>query len=415
MKNGPPLESAEAIALRRYALVTELKNWVDQGLSLAAALTAVVQKAELDPEKRVAVRTLEDWWYAYRRGGFAALKPKARADRGQSRTLTVEQRQRILDAIRRQPAIPIKVHYRHWKRDDPSLPSLSSVHRFLWQQELNHHQRRALVRQALSGPTKAWETAAVNELWMVDFSPGPWVQRPAEPKALATQLCVMLDDHSRVVTAARYQESADTRAFHAVFKEALRRRGVPRAVYADHGGPFVNDHTRVVCAQLGIRLLHARPYHAWSKGKIERFFHTLQSDFEAALQLPGQAPVSLDELNQRLAEWLATYHTRVHATTGQTPEQRFAAQAHRVHALDPGLDLDRVFYAQQLRLVRKDGTLRLDNDWYEVPLCLRGLEVRLRFDPWTRERIEIDYRGQSFGVARKLNRQINGQAHLPGL
>src|SRR5258705_473621 len=31
-------------------------------------------------------------------------------------------------------------------------------------------------------------------------------------------------------------------------------------------------------ANLGIRLLHAKPYSAWSKGKVERCFYTLQQD-----------------------------------------------------------------------------------------------------------------------------------------
>jgi len=32
----------------------------------------------------------------------------------------------------------------------------------------------------------------------------------------------------------------------------------------DQGRPFVNHHARIVCANLGIRLLHAKPDHAWS-------------------------------------------------------------------------------------------------------------------------------------------------------
>lgn len=415
MKNDSLIEPTEKTALRRYSLVTELKNFVDQGLPLAQALDLVALHTQNQPDGPVAIRTLEDWWYAHHKGGFNALKPKIRADRGSCRKLSPEQRQRILDAVTRQPGIPIKVHYRQWKKDDATLPSLSTIHRFLWRHDLNQKQRRSRLRQQIGGPTKAWEKASVNELWMTDFSPGPWLTLPGQSKAKSTQLCVMLDDHSRLVTCARYDWCADTRAFHALFKEALRRRGVPRAVYADNGGPFVNDHTRVVCAQLGVRLLHTRPYHAWSKGKIERFFHTLQTDFESSLQLPGQAPADLDELNQRLATWLAQYHSRIHSTTGQSPQQRFAAQAHLVHGLDPKLELDRVFYCQQTRLVRKDATFRLDNDWYEVSLALRGMVVRLRFDPWQRERIEVDYRGQSFGLARKVNRHLNGQHDLPGL
>ncbi len=59
--------------------------------------------------------------------------------------------------------------------------------------------------------------------------------------------------------------------------------------------------------------------------------------------------------------------------------------------------------------MRKDGTVRLDNQLYEVDLALRGLEVRLRFDPWKRDRVEIDYRGQSFGLARLVDRHLNRQ------
>ena len=113
------------------------------------------------------------------------------------------------------------------------------------------------------------------------------------------------------MTHAAYYLNADTRCFHQSFKEAIRRRGLPRKLYTHQGGPFINDHTRVICANLGVRLLHAKPYHAWSKGKIERFFHTVQQDLEATLRLAGQQVASLEELNGRLADWLQTvYHVR---------------------------------------------------------------------------------------------------------
>ena len=100
---------------------------------------------------------------------------------------------------------------------------------------------------------------------------------------------------------------------------------------------------------------------------------------------------------------------RQHEGIGQRPAERFARGSAQARALDPHLDLERLFYAQEFRLVRKDGTVRLDNDLYEVDLALRGLEVRLRFDPWTLARVEVDYRGQSFGLARKVDRQLNSQ------
>jgi putative transposase len=405
---------AEAVALARFSLISKIQELLAQSVPLKVALETVASSSALaDPRGSphpVAVRTLEDWWYAYGRGGFAALHPKGRSDRGVSRKLTPEQERLIVAQVRTHPAIPIKVLYRQWKQQDPALPALSAIYRALQRHDLNQRSRHYLMRQAIGGPTKAFEAPLVNELWMVDFSPGPFLHLAGQKKATATHLCAILDDHSRVLPHAAYYLRADTRCFHCSFQEAIRRRGVPRKLYTDQGGPFINDHTRVICANLGIRLLHAKPYHAWSKGKIERFFHTVQQDFEALLRLSGQSPATLEELNARLADWIQTvYHVRRHEGIGMSPQERFARGSAQVRPLDPHLDLERLFYAELLRLVRKDGTVRLNNELYEVDLALRGLEVRLRFDPWSLARVEVDYRGQSFGLARKVDRHLNSQ------
>ena len=102
----------------------------------------------------------------------------------------------------------------------------------------------------------------------------------------------------------------------------------------------------------------------------------------------------------------------MHEGIGESPQERFARALPLLRLLDPQLDLDRLFYTRIDRVVRKDGTVRLNNELYEVDLALRGLEVRLRFDPWSLARVEVDYRGQSFGLARKVDRHLNSQ--LPG-
>lgn len=414
MKSNSSPERAQAVALARFSLVSKVQELVAQQVPLKIALEKVAASSVLTASdgssQPVAVRTLEDWWYAHQKGGFEALHPKGRSDRGRSRKLTAELEQLIVAQVKAQPGVAIKVLYRQWKQQHPDLPSLWSLYTALRRHDLSQRARRYLLDQALSGPTKAFEVPLVNELWMVDFSPGPFLHMAGQKKATPTHLCALLDDHSRVVTHAAYYPKADTHSFHQSFKEAIRRRGVPRKLYTDQGGPFVNDHTRVICANLGIRLLHAKPYHAWSKGKIERFFLTLQQDFEATLRLPGQAVASLEELNTRLADWLqSVYHVRHHEGIGMSPAERFARGSAQVRTLDPHLELERLFFAQEFRVVRKDGTVRIHNQLYEVDLALRGLEVRLRFDPWSLARVEVDYRGQSFGLARKVDRHLNSQ------
>jgi len=55
-------------------------------------------------------------------------------------------------------------------------------------------------------------------------------------------------------------------------------RVIPAGMLPDQGKPFVNHHARIVCADLGIRLLHAKPDHAWSKGKVELRFDPILMD-----------------------------------------------------------------------------------------------------------------------------------------
>ena len=365
----------------------------------------------------MACRTLEDWWYDYRRGGFAALHPKQRADRGVPRVLSSEQEEKILASVRANLGRPVKVLYRLWKEEDPRLPGLGVIYRTLREHGLDAKTRSGLLRQGLSGPAKAFEAPLVNDLWMVDFSPGPFLPPSSGRGRMSpTHLCAIIDDHSRLIVHAQYHTAADTRAFHHTLREAILRRGVPSKLYTDQGGPFINDHTRLICANLGLRLLHAKPYHAWSKGKIERFFRSLQQDFESGLRQPDRKPRDLAELNAGLAQWLqGVYHIRHHEGIGMSPGQRFAQGAPFVRPLDPDLDLPRLFYNRVERLVRKDGTVRHNNRLYEVDLALRGRKVRLAFDPWTLERVEVQYRGQDFGVATLAdlhrNSQIDGSQH----
>jgi hypothetical protein len=139
-------------------------------------------------------------------------------------------------------------------------------------------------------------------------------------------------------------------------------------------------------------------------------FRTVQEDFEAGLRLPGQAAGSLEELNGKLAQWLQEiYHPRPHEGIGESPQERFARALPLLRLLDPHLDLDRLFYTRLDRVVRKDGTVRIDNDLYEVDLALRGLKVQLDLDPWIKHPILVRYKGQDFGVARKVDRHLNSQ------
>jgi len=408
MKDDPKNKS-QTTALMRFQAVSFILDQMRSARVLAQALRDASARPWPDETGDFyAIRTLEDWYYAYHKHGFDGLVPVPRADRGTRRVLDEKTAAWILEQVTQNANTPITVLYPHWHQQEPALalPSLSTVYDLLRAHGLD---RKSLRSGRLdTGPTKAFEAPFVNDLWMVDFSPGPVVVDQGQP--LSPQLCVLIDDCSRLIPFAAYYPAADTEAFHHALKEAVLRRGLPRKLYTDNGAPFISQHTRVVCAQLGIRLLHCKPYHCWSKGKVERVIQTLQQGFESTLRLAGQAAHSLEELNRKLSAWIQTlYHQRVHSSTGTSPEARYQRAAKSLRHLEPGIDLETLFYTHLERTVRKNGTVRLDGELYEVPLSLRALKIQLRLDPWKRTRIEVWHQRKIIGLARKAPLQLNAE------
>lgn len=395
----------------RFQVVNRLQEQLRSGSMLADALREAATRPW--PEGGLgdyyAVRTMEDWWYAYQHGGFDALCPRGRSDAGLPRVIDAAMAARLIELVEKYPAMAVKVWWRHCLREGEVLPPLSTVYRYL---RNRGYDRKGLARGKLvNGPTKAFETARVNELWMVDFSPGPKIRDTTSGALLLTQLCVLVDDHSRLIPFAFYSINANTEAFLHTLKEAVVRRGVPVKLYTDQGKPFVGGHARMVCANLGIRLLHARPYHAWSKGKVERLIRTIQEQFEAGLRLEGQSAGSIDSLNLKLCEWIETqYHLTKHSAIDESPLERYRRAVGTLRQLPDDVDIEPLFYTRAVRTVRKDGTVRLGKVLYEVPLHLRGLRVELRYDPFDRERrMEVWHDKRLVKLATKANLTLNSE------
>jgi len=410
MENAPN-PTRRDLALLRFEVICQIKTLREAGHTLAESLREVSSRPWPGPEGQYyAYRTLETWWYDYARSGYHGLEAKAaRTDAGRSRTIDEETGRWIIERIGENPRVPLQVLLRHWKSQGRSLPSASSVYRYL---RAKGYDRRALRAGRLeTGPQKAFETPAPNLLWMADFACGPHL-RSAAGKALATHLCVILDDHSRLIPFAAYYAKADTACFLSTLKEAVLRRGLPVKLYTDQGKPFVNAHVRHVCASLGIRLLHAKPYHAWSKGKVERLIRTIQSDFEQSLRLRSEAerPAGLEELNTALSTWIgAHYHLRPHGSTRQSPHERFNAAEFPIRMIEDPQNIDRLFYTRLERVVRKDGTVTFGGTMWEVDLSLRALKVELRFDPQRLDRVEVWHARAFAGLARRVDLNLNSR------
>ena len=411
MPDKHPITSQEQSALVRYSAITYLTQCLEEGLTLADALRRAATKPwPSDHGRCYATRTLEDWWYTYQKNGFTGLTQDSRQDFGQRRTLTPEQQEWLITQRETYPGIPIKVAYQRWLKQDQGrdLPSLTTIYRFLKKIGLT---LRESSTQVGTGPKKAFEAPFPNDLWMADFSPGPKLIG-LDGNHLTTHLAVIIDDHSRLIPYAAYYPKENTETFHHTLKEAVLRRGLPHKLYVDNGAPFISKHTHIVCSNLGIRLLHHKPYHAWSKGKVERVIHTVQLGFETTLSLPEEQVHTLEALNTKLSHRIqTTYHTRDHSSTGQSPQARFQESSEHLRQLKLQPEaLEKLFQTRAQRTVHKNGTIRLHNRLYEVSLTLRGHRIELRYNPFDQTtHPEVYHQGHRIGAAHLVDLHLNSQ------
>ncbi|MGA2247734.1 MAG: helix-turn-helix domain-containing protein, partial [Verrucomicrobiota bacterium] len=149
-------------ALIRFRALNFIEDLQRGGCILAEAL----RQASLHPwpdenGDYYAVRTLEDWWYAYKKGGFESLVSAPRSDQGKNRALDGATAAWVLEQVTQNPTVPLKVLYAHWQQQQRPLPSISVLYRYL-------RRRKSLRSGRLeTGPTKAFEAPHVNDLWMV--------------------------------------------------------------------------------------------------------------------------------------------------------------------------------------------------------------------------------------------------------
>lgn len=375
----------QALALFRYGLIAEFLQLPAGSRGLYRRLR---EKANADyvipgsTRTRVAPETLRHWLKDYRRGGFDALIPKGRADRGRSRALPQTVADALVSLKDEQPQLSIPQLIRAVRESGTAPAALalppSTVHRLLSRAGLMHKARGE--DEASSQDRRRFAFAHAGQLWMSDVMHGPSVVFAGRIRR-KSYLIAFLDDATRVVPYCAFSFSENTQAFLPVFKQALLRRGIPQRLYVDNGANFRSQHLALVCAKLGVALIHARPYQPQGKGKMERWFRTVRA--QLLNRLTPADTESLPALNRRLWAWVeGEYHQAPHrGLEDQTPLDRWAMSAERVRLPGVSLDLEALFLFEAKRCVQRDRTVSLNGTLFEVDAALIGHTVTLRFDP----------------------------------
>ena len=397
----------EKVALFRYGLIAPLVlEPLPRGELTRRAQEIAARRYEIPGSQRtsVSVDTLLDWALRYRTGGFEALAPKPRQDRGHSRAITPRLADLIERLKRENPHRTGTTLLRELAlvsgQNQPAL-SASTLYRFLKQRGLSE-------RQLLAPPThKKFEAERSNQIWQSDMLYGPYVQRPGGGKMQA-YLHAILDDASRLIPHAQFYPDQGLDTFLDCLRQAVAARGLPVRLYVDNAKVYRSPQLARIAASLGILMVHTPPYQPEGRGKIERFFRSVREQFLA--NLDRKQTLTLDDLNQRLGAWIDNaYHRSKHSALGTTPLLRWQRDIEHIRQLPPATDLRRLFFHRLDRVVRRDSTFLLQNHFYEAPTHLAGETIEVHFDPLDPASLEIYFQGESHGTARLVDPVVNAQ------
>jgi putative transposase len=364
-----PHDHAEAIALFRSEIIGALtRRELDRG-ELAQALGELSQQRFRPPRakstKAYSVATLERWYYAYKSGGLSALRPSPRSDRGRCRDLTPAQRQ-LLSAIREEhPSASVPVILRTLVAEGrlaKGVISASSVRRFYQEQGLD----RVSLRQGQSSRGKVrlrWQAERPGALWHADVCHG--TSLAVDGKSQPVRIHGILDDASRYVLAIAAHHTEREIDMLGMMVKAVRKHGPPDALYLDNGSTYRGQTLSLACARMGTALIHAKPYDAPARGKMERFWRTLR---EGCLDFVGSVS-SLHDLNVRIWAWLDEhYHRAPHGgLLGKTPDSVYNETPRPVDAFDESM-LRKALTVHERRRVRRDSTIPMDGTDWETDL-----------------------------------------------
>jgi transposase InsO family protein len=355
-------------------------------------------------------RTIQTWYSRYKKDGITSMKPRPRSDRGRTRKVEPEQ---VAEAI--EHALP-SFHGR------PT--NIAAVYRVCIEQGLLRREliapntfRRIVDRYELLEPPEraqnkqrlAFAKAHANELWQADTMFGPHVGQGS--KRTRTKLIAFIDDASRVCCHGEFFLAENTDTLIKALRSALYKRGVPEALYVDHGSPYVSKEITQICERIGCLLCHAPVRDGAAKGKVERFFRTVRMSFlTRALDLS-----SVQSLNAAFTQWLEDdYNAKEHSVLKMRPIDRFGLDLSRIRYLPPGETNDELFFVEQDRTVLSDNTFSLKTIRFEAPRDLRSRKVQVRFDRKRFGRVIVYYKGERMGQARPVDFQQNDRAPRKG-
>lgn len=351
--------------------------------------------------RKFSARTLRRKYNRIVKEGVLASQRKPRSDRGQVRKSRDAVLDRAIELKRNQPLRSDRVINEILKAENKEPIPRSTLYRHLKQ----HDATRSLLGAKTVKVRCRWTRDHSNAMWVGDFEHGPPVI--VNNRTRPTRLSAWIDCHSRYIVDARYYLNENLDVLIDSLLRAWGRCGASRELYVDNAKIYHANALKLACTELNIWLRHRPPRDPPAGGLIERFFKTVQSQFEPEVR--GQdSLLTLETLNGHLQSWLrVSYHQQPNSETHVAPLERY----------DDGTKFTRLvnlhevatfFAIQEQRTIDPDFLdVRINNLFYAVDPALEKRPVMVRYDPFSdlREAEIFSLDGRYLGMGRRHERE----------
>ena len=220
------------------------------------------------------------------------------------------------------------------------------------------------IAEKPSRPNEIWQADhTLLDIWLLDEE-----GQPARP-----WLTVIEDDYSRCIAGYFLSfKHPNTQHTSLALRQAIWRKseanwricGIPEIFYTDNGSDFTSNHMEQVSADLKMRLVFSIPGMPRGRGRVERFFQTVNQLF--LHKLPGYAPegkpikpprLTLADFDTHFKDFLLTeYHQRVQKDLDSSPQDRWEADSFLPQMPESFEQLDLLLLTvATTRRVRRDG------------------------------------------------------------
>lgn len=303
---------------------------------------------EISIKNKIPIRTLYRWVQKYEHDGLVGLIRKTRNDFEKIK-VSEEVCKKIEEFVLRYKKISTKTLSRkitsYCKENKLDIPSYSQIYK------LRKRIPKSLIQLAHEGE-KTYkekydliairETTRPNEIWQADHTLLDINLLDEKGTINRPWLTIILDDYSRAVAGYYLSFSAPSAINTALtLHQAIWTKkdsswsicGIPENFYTDHGSDFTSNFMEQVAIDLRINLIFSSIGIPRGRGKIERFFQTINQVFLEGL--PGyienncnEKLLTIQEFKEKLHSFLINeYNQTNHSSIKVSPIKKWSEQS----------------------------------------------------------------------------------------